>query len=71
VSGSLTATGAITIDLPEEATPGMIIDTGSRPNIAEATFTVVVGGEPSPKLRVVAKKQGLKVTPPSTVIILR
>lgn len=60
VSGSLTATGAITIELPEGAERGMIITTGSKPNISGATFIVKVGGVEK-GLKVTATDDGLEI----------
>ncbi len=70
VSGSLTATGAITIELPEGAGKGMIFTTGSKPDITGATFTTKIGGV-TKKLKVTATDIGLKVAIPGTKIIIR
>ena len=70
VSGSLTATGAITVELPEGAEKGMIITTGSKPTITGATFTVKVGGVER-NLKVTATAGGLKVALPGTRILIR
>ena len=70
VSGSLTATGAITIELPEGVERGKVIATGSKPDITGATFTVKVGGVEK-KLKVTATDIGLKVAIPGTKIIIR
>lgn len=70
VSGSLTATGAITIELPEGAEKGMAIMTGSKPDISGATFTTKVGGVER-KLKVTATANGLKVGAQSLLIRIR
>ena len=70
VSGSLTATGAITIELPEGAGKGMIFTTGSKPDISGATFTTKVGGVER-KLKVTATANGLKVGAQSLLIRIR
>ena len=70
VSGSLTATGAVTIELPEGAGKGMIFTTGSKPDITGATFTTKIGGVER-KLKVTATANGLKVAIPGTKIIIR
>lgn len=70
VSGSLTATGAITIELPEGAEKGMVITTGSKPDISGAKFTVRVGGEEK-KLKVKSTADGLKVGIHSLLIRIR
>ena len=70
VSGSLTATGAITIELPEGAEKGMVITTGSKPDISGATFTTMVGGVER-KLKVTATANGLKVGAQSLLIRIR
>ena len=70
VSGSLTATGAITIELPEGAGKGMVISTGSKPDITGATFTTKVGGVER-KLKVTATANGLKVGAQSLLIRIR
>ena len=70
VSGSLTATGAITIELPEGANKGMLITTGSKPNISGATFTTTIGGVEK-KLKVTATANGLKVGLQSLLIRIR
>ena len=70
VSGSLTATGAITIELPEGAGKCMVITTGSRPNISGATFTTKIGGVEK-KLKVTATANGLKVGLQSLLIRIR
>ncbi len=70
VSGSLTATGAITIELPEGAGKGMVITTGSKPDISGATFTTKVGGVER-KLKVTATANGLKVGFQSLLIRIR
>ncbi len=67
VSGSLTATGAITIELPEGAEKGMVITTGSKPDISGATFTTKIGGVEK-KLKVTATADGLKVGVQSLLI---
>ncbi len=67
VSGSLTATGAITIELPEGAGKGMVITTGSKPDISGATFTTKIGGV-TKKLKVTATADGLKVGVQSLLI---
>ena len=67
VSGSLTATGAITIELPEGAGKGMIFTTGSKPDISGATFTTKIGGVEK-KLKVTATADGLKVGVQSLLI---
>ena len=70
VSGSLTATGAITIELPEGVNKGMLIETGSKPDISGATFTVKVGGKVK-NLKVTATADGLKVGLRSLLIRIR
>ena len=70
VSGSLTATGAITIELPEGAEKGMVITTGSKPDISGATFTTKIGGVEK-KLKVTAAADGLKVGVQSLLIRIR
>ena len=70
VSGSLTATGAITIELPEGAGKGMIFTTGSKPDITGATFTTKIGGVEK-KLKVTAAADGLKVGVQSLLIRIR
>ena len=71
VSGSLTATGAITIELPEGTKEGMVMTTGSAPTISGATFTVKVEGEEK-KFKVKAVNNGLKVSSlPPLVIRIR
>ena len=70
VSGSLTATGDITIELPEGAGKGMIFTTGSKPDISGATFTTKVGGVER-KLKVTATANGLKVGAQSLLIRIR
>ncbi len=70
VSGSLTATGAITIELPEGAGKCMVITTGSRPDISGATFTTKIGGVEK-KLKVTATANGLKVGAQSLLIRIR
>ena len=70
VSGSLTATGAITIELPEGAGKGMVITTGSKPDISGATFTTKIGGVEK-KLKVTAIADGLKVGAQSLLIRIR
>ena len=70
VSGSLTATGAITIELPEGAGKGMIFTTGSKPDISGATFTTKIGGVEK-KLKVTAAADGLKVGVQSLLIRIR
>ena len=70
VSGSLTATGAITIELPEGAEKGMVITTGSKPDISGATFTTMIGGVEK-KLKVTATADGLKVGAQSLLIRIR
>ena len=70
VSGSLTATGAITIELPEGAGKGMVITTGSKPDISGATFTTMVGGVER-KLKVTATANGLKFGAQSLLIRIR
>lgn len=70
VSGSLTATGAITIELPEGAEKGMVITTGSKPDISGATFTTKIGGVEK-KLKVTATADGLKVGVQSLLIRIR
>ena len=70
VSGSLTATGAITIELPEGAGKGMVITTGSKPDISGATFTTKIGGVEK-KLKVTATADGLKVGFQSLLIRIR
>ena len=70
VSGSLTATGAITIELPEGAEKGMVITTGSKPDISGATFATKIGGVEK-KLKVTAAADGLKVGVQSLLIRIR
>ena len=71
VSGSLTATGAITIELPEGAEKGMVITTGSKPDITGATFTVKVGNEIKRSYNVEATDDGLKVLSGGFVLLFR
>ena len=70
VSGSLTATGAITIELPEGAEKGMLIETDGKPDISGATFAVTVGGV-AKNLKVSATAGGLKVGAQSLLIRIR
>ena len=70
VSGSLTAMGDITIELPEGAEKGMVITTGSKPDISGATFTTKIGGVEK-KLKVTAAADGLKVGVQSLLIRIR